>query len=530
MFPPCPAVRPAVLLLLALMLAGAPVPPAAAQAAGGPEVARRWREAREAEILREFAELLALPNVASDRENVRRNAEWIVSRLREAGVDAEALTLPGANPIVVGELRVPGATRTLGVYVHYDGQPADPANWTHAPWEPTLYSRSMEAGGEPIPLPAPGDDVDPEWRLYARSAGDDKAPIGALLPVLRSFREAGVRPTSNVVFLFEGEEEAGSDHLGAYLEAYRDRFAPVDLWLFFDGPVHASGRPQLTFGVRGVTGLSLTVYGATRSLHSGHYGNWAPVPGQHLAELLASMKDAETGRVLVEGFYDSVEPIGEAERRALDALPDYDRELMEELGLAAVEGEGASLEERLLLPSLTVRGLASGNVGALARNVIPSTAEAVLGVRLVKGNDPEHMLDLVEAHIRRQGWHLVREEPDAETRLRHPKIVRVERGGGYPAARTAMDLPVVRQVTRAAEAAAASADLGPLVLLPGLGGSLPLYLFGDVLGTPAVIVPVANHDNNQHAPDENLRVANLWYAIDLYASLLTMPPGAVPEE
>ncbi|MBW3534851.1 MAG: peptidase dimerization domain-containing protein, partial [Gemmatimonadetes bacterium] len=179
---------------------------------------------------------------------------------------------------------------------------------------------------------------------------------------------------------------------------------------------------------------------------------------------------------------------------------------------------------------LTVRGMASGNVGPLARNAIPSTAEAVLGVRLVKGNDPAHMLDLVEAHIRRQGYHIVREEPDRGTRLRHAKIARIRRSGGYPAARTSMDLPVVREVTRAAEAAADAAGLGPLVLLPTLGGSLPLYLFTDVMGKPAVIVPVANHDNNQHAPDENLRLANLWYAVDLYAALLTMPGAALPEE
>ena len=228
---------------------------------------------------------------------------------------------------------------------------------------------------------------------------------------------------------------------------------------------------------------------------------------------------AEDGTVLVEGFYDSVEPIGPAERDALARMPRYDEQLKRELGLAWTEGGGEALAERLLLPSLTVRGLASGNVGPLARNVIPATATATLGIRLVKGNDPEVMLDLVEAHIRRQGYHIVREDPDHETRLRYPRIVKVVRGRGYPAARTEMDLAIVRQIVAAAERAAGDA----LVLVPALGGSLPLYLFTDVLGKPAVIVPVANHDNNQHAPNENLRIANLWYAIDLYGALLTMP-------
>ncbi len=296
------------------------------------------------------------------------------------------------------------------------------------------------------------------------------------------------------------------------------------MWLFFDGPVHQSGRPQITFGVRGVTGMALTVYGPMRSLHSGHYGNWAPVPGQLLADLLASMKDGDTGKVLIDGFYDTVDPIGPQERAALDALPSYDAALKEELGLARTEGEPETLAERLLLPSLTVKGLASGNVGALARNVIPSTAEASLGLRLVKGNDPEHMLDLVEAHIRGQGFHIVREDPDRETRLRYPKIVKVTRGVGYPAARTPMDTPVAQEVVAAARVVAGD----DLLLVPALGGSLPLYLFTQTMGKPALIVPVANHDDNQHAPDENLRLANLWYAVDLYAALLTMPRTPIP--
>jgi len=275
---------------------------------------------------------------------------------------------------------------------------------------------------------------------------------------------------------------------------------------------------MISFGVRGVTGMEITVYGPSRALHSGHYGNWAPVPGQMLASLLASMK-GDDGTVLVDGFYDTVEPLGDAECAALAALPKYDEEIKGELGLARTEGEPASLAERLLLPSLTVRGLESGNVGALTRNVIPSTATAALGVRLVKGNDPEHMLDLVEAHIRGQGYHIVREDPDQETRLSYPRIAKVTREHGYPAARTAMDVPIVQDVIAAARQAVGD----DLVLSPGMGGSLPLYLFTDRLGKPALIVPVANHDDLQHAPNENLRIGNLWYAIDLYGALLTMP-------
>jgi acetylornithine deacetylase/succinyl-diaminopimelate desuccinylase-like protein len=246
------------------------------------------------------------------------------------------------------------------------------------------------------------------------------------------------------------------------------------------------------------------------------------VPGELLARLLASMEDG-TGRVLVEGFYDGVEPLGPTEQAALRALPAYDAQLKRELGLARTEGEPATLAERLLFPSLIVQGLTSANVGPLARNVIPATATANLGVRLVKGNDPERMLDLIEAHIRRQGFHIVRQEPDLETRLRHPLIARVERLGGYPAARAPMDAPLVRDVVAAARRVSGE----DLVLLPGMGGSLPLYLFTGG-GAQVLVVPVANYDDNQHAPDENLRLGNLWYAIDLYGALLTMPAPPTP--
>ncbi len=486
--------------------------------ADGLGIARAHRERHGARIIREYAELLAIPNVASDSVGIWRNAEFLRDALADRAVRSELLTLPGAPPIVYGELRVPGASRTLGLYVHYDGQPVDPSRWRHAPWTPVVYTRAMDQGGQLRAMPADGEPIDPEWRIYARSAGDDKVPLGALLPVLQAFQEADVTPTSNVKFFFEGEEEAGSRHLAQYFETYGDRLTDIDMWLLLDGPVHQSGRPLITFGVRGVTGMEITVYGPARPLHSGHYGNWAPVPGQMLANLLASMKD-DDGTVLVAGFYDTVEPIGEAERAALSRLPAYDRELMRELGLARTEGEPATLAERLLLPSLTIRGLASGNVGSMARNVIPATATAALGVRLVKGNDPDHMLDLIETHIRNQGYHIVRDEPDHETRLRHPKVVKIVRRKGYPAARTAMDLPIARDILAAAKHATSQ----ELVVMPALGGSLPLYLFTDRLGKPALIVPVANHDDNQHAADENIRIGNLWYAIDLYGALLTMP-------
>jgi acetylornithine deacetylase/succinyl-diaminopimelate desuccinylase-like protein len=376
----------------------------------------------------------------------------------------------------------------------------------------------MDGGGNPIPLPEKRTKIDPEWRLYSRSAGDDKAPIITILNAVDGLQSSKIGFTSNIKLFFEGEEEAGSTNLQAHITKHKALLDDIDIWLFCDGPMHQSRQPQLVFGVRGVTGMEITVYGATRSLHSGHYGNWAPVPGQSLAHLIATMKD-DNGKVLIDGFYDTVVPLSEFERFELSKIPDVDRQLKKELGLAYTEGNGRSINERMLLPSLTIKGLSSGNVGKKARNVIPNTATAAIGVRLVKGNEPNDMLDKVEAHIRKQGFHIVYENPDMATRRKYPKIAKVDRrGSGYIASRTSMEEPNAKAIINAVREFVGD----KLILMPALGGSLPLYLFTDLLKKPAIIVPIANHDNNQHAANENLRIANLWYGIDLMGVIMTM--------
>lgn len=532
----------AIALAVAAAVAGWPsLAPGAALAAGPPPVseadsahpaaphaaalaaARAWRGAHGAAILADFADLLAIPNVAADLPNVRANAEAIAERFRRRGATMEVLGLPdapAAPPIVWGQLAADapgGPRRTLVLYLHYDGQPVDPAEWTFPPWRPTLATAALEAGGRERPLPGPGEAIDPEWRLYARSAGDDKAPIAAILAALDGLAAAGVPRTADLVFFFEGEEEAGSPHLARYVDRYADRLA-ADLWLFLDGPAHQTGRPQLFFGVRGYAGFELTVYGAERQLHSGHYGNFAPNPVEALARLVASFEDGE-GRVAIDGFYDSAEPLGEAERRALAAIPPFEEDLLDELGVAASEGGGARYSERIALPALNARGISGGAVGAAAVNAIPPEATASFDLRLVAGDEPQAMLDLVAAHLRRQGYHLVADEPTPAERRRHPKLARFVPRVGYPAVRTPIDSAVAQVVVAAANAAAGE----PVVLLPTLGGSLPLHVFQARLGTPLVGVPIANHDNNQHAPDENLRLGNLWYGIDLLAAILAAP-------
>ncbi len=478
--------------------------------------ARAYRQVHEHEIIGEFVNLLSIPNVASDAANIRRNAALISQMLERRGVRTRLLEVADAPPVVYGEINPPGATRTLIFYAHYDGQPVEPAKWAGGdPFKPALRSAAIEAGGREIPFPAKGQKPDPEWRLYARSTGDDKAPIIAICAALDALRESRIALNANVRFFFEGEEEAGSPHLEKIVEKHRD-LLKADAWLICDGPVDQTRQQQIYFGARGVTSLELTVYGPRRELHSGHYGNWAPNPAMMLAQLLASMKD-EQGRVLVKGFYDGVEPLGETERRAFAEAPDNDAMLRRELGIGWTEGGGKKLIELINQPSLNVRGLLSASVGATARNVVPSTATAAIDIRLVKGVDYRRAVDRVVEHIRAQGYTTVESDPDDAMRLGHAKIVKVVKHGGYNASRTSMDLEISQAVIRAVESAR-----GRVIRMPTLGGSVPLYIFTDALKTPCIGVPIANHDNNQHSANENIRLQNLWDGIETMAALLTM--------
>ena len=474
---------------------------------------RDWRTRNEPAVLRELATFLAIPNLATDSASIRRNADTLVAMLARRGIAAHKLETPGSPPAVYGELRAPGATRTVVMYAHYDGQPVDATRWTTPPWTPTLRDAPIERNGRAIPLPDRGAVLDDDARLYARSASDDKAPIIAMLAALDALRAARIPLSVNLKFFFEGEEEAGSDHLGAMLRAHAGRLAS-DGWIFGDGPVHQSRRPQVVFGVRGVMGAELTLYGPARPLHSGHYGNWAPNPSMMLAHLLASMRDAE-GRITIAGFLDDVRAPGATERAAIASAPAADTLLRRELALGDVEGDGAPLLDRLLVPALNVRGLDGGPVGSGAANVIPTQAAASIDFRLVPNQTPARVRELVEAHVRAQGYHVVHAEPSLEERRQHARVARVQWEQGYPGMRTDMDAPLSRAVMRVANAATG----GRVVAIPMLGGSLPMYLFAEVLTVPLVIVPIVNHDNNQHAANENLRIGNLREGIDLYAQL-----------
>jgi acetylornithine deacetylase/succinyl-diaminopimelate desuccinylase-like protein len=479
---------------------------------------RDYRMANETRIIRELREFLSIPNVASDTVNIQKNAARLVEMLEARGIETHLLTIAGRGPVVFGKLETPGATHTVIFYAHYDGQPVDPAAWTDkAPFTPELWTDAIEAGGKKIPFPAPTGESIPlykdEWRIYARSASDDKSPIVALLAALDALRAQEIPLAVNVKVIFEGEEEAGSPHLQQALELHRN-LLDADLLITADGPVHQSGRPLIFFGNRGDIGMDVTVYGAVRALHSGHYGNWAPNPAMELSRLLASMVDAN-GHVLIPSYYDDVEPLSALEKKALAAMPANDAELEKELGIAKPDGGGKKLVELLQEPSLNIRGLRSAYVGDQATNVVPERAEASLEARLVKGEDPHKKFEQIVSFIRQQGYYVIDREPTMDERQTHALIAKVIDEGGYRASRTRMDLPVTQALVRVVQETTG----GTAVIAPTLGGSVPMYIFED-LGLPWVGVPIVNYDDHQHSADENLRLGNLWRGMEIYGALL----------
>lgn len=503
--------RTPLLISLVALLAIGVSGPASGDPVAAAETARAWRQAHEQQIIDGFAELLSIPNVASDAANIRRNAEHIAGLLQPRGFEVRLLEADGAPPVVFAERRSAGADRTLMIYAHYDGQPVDPAEWASDPWTPVLRDGPVELGGQLVPMQAP---FDPEFRLFARSAGDDKAPIIALAAALDALDAADIAPSVNLKLFLDGEEEAGSPHLAQVLSDNRDLLA-ADLWLFCDGPVHQSRRWQLVYGVRGATGFDLTVFGPNRPLHSGHYGNWAPNPIARLLELIASMRSPD-GEIRIDSFHDQVEPPSPGELAAIESAPRMDKQLVTDLGIGRPETD-ERLELAIMRPALNLRGIRAGAVGAEAANSIPTAATASIDLRLVPGQTPAFLREAVERHVLAQGYLLVAGEPTAEQRAAHERIARLDWESGYPGYRAPLDLPVAQSVARILDQLRDE----ELIRLPTMGGSLPIYVIEEATGAPVLILPIANHDNNQHGKNENLRLQNLWDAIEIYAAVIT---------
>jgi acetylornithine deacetylase/succinyl-diaminopimelate desuccinylase-like protein len=478
---------------------------------------RAFRKANEQQIIDEYLKFVAIPDETTDSVNIPLNAAFIVDMLAKRGVYVELMAPAKGNAVVFGEVKVPGATKTVNFYAHYDGQPVNPKQWSPGlkPFTPVFITAPIEQGGHILDY-KPGMAVDPEWRLSGRASADDKASVMCIINAYDALVKNNIKPTCNIKFFFEGEEEKGSLHLGEIFRKYKDKLAS-DIWIICDGPRHASGKKMVVFGVRGDVNMRLTVYGPKRPLHSGNYGNWAPNPGLMLAQLLAGMKD-DNGKVLIKGFYDDVVPLSSSEKAAIKQIPPVEDGLKNELGMSQTEGGDRSLIEAIMQPSLNINGMDSGNVGAQASNVIPTKAEAVLDLRLVLGNDYERQIQKVVDHIKAQGYYVTDKDPTDAERKKYGKIICITHDVGYNAQRTPVDLPAAQSVIKAIQ----STVNYPIILTPSAGGSLPLFVFEKELGAKVVTVPLVNYDNNQHAENENVKISFLWEGIETIAALMQM--------
>ncbi len=465
---------------------------------------------QERHIVDELLQLVSLPNVAGNDADMRRNAALLETMFVRRGFKVETTTGPG-SPVVFATLDVPSPTGTLTLYIHYDGQPVDASEWTRCkPFAPCLYGPSGPVADDPSRATFP-----PDWRVYGRSASDDKGPIVAVLNAVDALRATGRGPTWNLRVVLDGEEEAGSRNFLAFASA-RAADLRADLAITLDGPRHPSGRPTLYYGTRGGAGMTITVYGAKSDLHSGNYGNWAPDPSMRLARLLASMKD-DKGRVTVENFYRDVVPLTPTELRALDDMPNVEAALRQDFLVALPERGEERLERKLNEPTLSILAMESGGgLTAPARSAIPASASARIEMRLVNGLTPATQNELVVAHIRKQGYFVVEgRDPSDLERFTHAFLARVDLRAGSAAPRVSMDEPMANAVVTALVK-----DGRELARQPTLGGSMPFATFSSRM--PTVGFSMVNHDNNQHGPDENLRLRNLWEGIEMMAAIMTM--------
>jgi acetylornithine deacetylase/succinyl-diaminopimelate desuccinylase-like protein len=492
----------------AAVICSCATPLGAQESSSVPVKVRKYRLAHENEIVGEFTTLLSIPNLASDIPNIERNAQAITKALESRGVSVQLLRAPGSPPIIYGRLSAPGVRPTIGIYAHYDGQPVDSPQWQSPPFSPVL----RDTAGQTVDWKTQ-NHYDSESRIYARSAGDDKAAIAATISALDALSSVDEHLSVNVKFLFDGEEESGSPHLAEILSKNPGALE-ADIWLLCDGPLPPSRRMQVFFGNRGETDLEMTVYGPARPMHTGNYGNWAPNPIVLVTHLLDSMRDTDA-KILIPGFYDDVRALAASERQVLASSATSDEPLKQEFAIAAPEGNGASLAEQLLKPALNVRGIRAGYVGERVNNTISSEAIAMIDFRLVPNQTEERVRQQVEEHIAKQGFFIVHQTPDKAIRMAHARVVRLEWKSDFPVFRTAMDDPTAQAVVKAIERAKGAS----IVQAVSMGGTVPMYLLAGSRHTPVLGVPIANHDDNQHAADENLRLQNLWDAIEVYATI-----------
>ncbi len=425
-----------------------------------------------------FVDYVRHPSISAHDVGIGEVAGLLVAALTELGLDTKLMPTAG-HPIVLARWNKAPGKPTVLLYGHYDVQPPDPLDgWTTPPFEPSIR----------------------DGRLFARGAVDNKGQHLAQILAIESYLAVHGRLPCNVILLLEGEEEVGSPHIAEFARTHRDALR-ADFAVTADGQMHPSGQPSIKFGSRGVVSFDLRVRHASRDVHSGNFGGVVPNPLWTLVHLLATMKN-DRGEITIAGFHDDVAPPGAAEREAASRLPLDLPALQRSLGLARLDAppERPFYDRLCFHPTLTINGMHGGYGGPGTKTVLPNEAFAKCDIRLVADQDPADILAKVAAHVAKHA-------PEVEC------VVLEE--GMFPS-RTPLDSPYAEPVRRAILAAH---GVEPL-LYPAGFGSLPGYVFTDILGIPAFVVPYGNADAANHAPDENITLDCFHNGIRTGAALL----------
>lgn len=453
--------------------------------------------------LPQLQELLSIPNDAHFPKDIEKNVQWCEEHFSKRGFSLTRLETPTV-PLLLAERKIADKTaKTVLIYLQVDGQPVDANHWYQDdPYEATLKRRSPEGGWEQMDWSKlSSDTLDMEWRIFARSTADSKGAVNMFLTAIDMITDRKESPNFHMKVIMDFEEELGSPQLPKAVTKYKEQLS-ADMLIIFDGPLHSSGAPTLTFGARGISTVTLKVFGSLFPQHSGHYGNWAPNPAVHLSRLIASMKD-DDGRVTIPTFYDGI-TLSEEVKAILKAVPDDEQQINYKLGIAEAQKIAPTYQESLQYPSLNVRGFSSAWVGEEVRTIVPATATAEIDIRLVLESDPERLIQLVRDHITTQGYQVLDRKPTSKERLLYPKICQFNHNTSYLAFRTDFDSTVGLWLDKALVRAYGKTPIKHRTT----GGSIPISPFVNELNIPAVGVPTVQRDNNQHSPNENLRLGH----------------------
>jgi len=473
-------------------------------------------EQRTKLAVNDLIEFIAIPNFGMNEGDIDKNISWLDTQFQQRGFTTQTLSTSG-NPLFFAEMKVDMKLPTILFYMHLDGQAVDNAKWNQPDPYQAVIKAEKDGEWAIITDAMKMTSLDPEWRVFGRSSSDDKGPIIAFLHSIDHLKTMGKKPQFNIKVVLDAEEELGSKPLAAAVKQYKEIFA-ADGLIINDGPVHLSGKPTLNFGCRGIMTLNLTIYGPSKPQHSGHYGNYAPNPIFRLAKLLSSMKDDE-GRVLIDGYYDGIE-LDAATKAKLAKVPDDISAIHDLLQINDPEKVGANYQESLQYPSFNARGISAGWVGAKARTIVPDNATVAMDIRLVPESDPDKLIAAVRRHIEQQGYHIVDHEPTKAERMQYPKILFLYNSGATLPFRTDTDAPIGRWLKKIVKK---EFNEDP-VEIRIMGGTVPIAAFINELNVPAVIVPMVNPDNNQHSPNENMRIGHMEYAMQLFEAIMMSKP------